>query len=76
MNQLGDYFKAVTDGRGYYLDSVYLKTGIEFTPNIGFFAKSGYKMAFSAMSTYTLHSVRKLRPEEAFRVSFGLDANF
>lgn len=76
MNQLGDYFKAVTDGRGYYLDSVYLKTGIEFTPNIGFFAKSGYKMAFSAMITYTLHSVRKLRPEEAFRFSFGLDANF
>ena len=76
MNQLGDYFKAVTDGRGYYFDSVYLKTGIEFTPNIGFFAKSGYKMALTAMISYTLHSVKKLRPEESFRFSFGLDANF
>lgn len=76
MHKLGEYFKAVGDGRGYYLDSVYLKTGIEFTPNIGFFAKSSYKMAFSAMISYTLHSYKKIRPEESLRVSFGLDTNF
>ena len=73
---LGEYFKAMTDGRGYYLDSVYLKTGLEFTPNIGYFANSSYKMAVFAMINYTLHSVKKLKPEESLWISFGFDMNF
>lgn len=76
IEMLGEYFKAFTEGRGYYLDSVYLKTGVEFTPNIGHFAKSSYKMTVYALFNYTLHSVKKLKPEESLWVSFGFDMNF
>ena len=72
---LGDYFPAIADGRGYYLDSVYIKANLDLTPNIGLLASSAYKTGFYAIYSYTLHSVRKLEEDERYKLSFGLDLN-
>lgn len=73
--KLGDYFKAIGDGRGYYLDSVYLKFGLEFSPNIGNFASSSNKMGIYAVYSYTLNSVRPLNPTERVKLSLGFGIN-
>ena len=75
-SKLGEYFKAVADGRGYYIDSAYVKTAIEFTPNVGMFARPAYKMSLYSVYSYTLHSIRELKPEERIKVGFGFDMNF
>lgn len=75
-SKLGEYFKAVADGRGYYLDSAYLKAALEFTPNIGVFAKSAYKMSLYSVYSYTLHSYYSLKQEERIKLSIGFDMNF
>ena len=75
-SKLGEYFKAVADGRGYYLDSVYVKTALEFTPNIGVFAKSAYKMSLYSVYSYTINSIRQLKPEERIKLGLGFDMNF
>lgn len=74
--KLGEYFMAVADGRGYYLDSAYVKTALEFTPNIGVFAKSAYKMSIYSIYSYTLHSLYNLKPADRIRFTFGFDMNF
>jgi hypothetical protein len=74
--KLGEYFKAVGDGRGYYLDSAYLKASLEFTPNIGIFASSNYKMSLYGIYSYTIHSAVKLKPEERLLLTLGLDTSF
>ena len=74
--KLIDYFNAVGDGRGYYMDSIYIKSSLEFTPNIGLLASPNYKMNVFAIYSYTLHSVKKIRPEERTRIFLGLDMNF
>ena len=75
-SKLGEYFKAVGDGRGYYLDSAYLKASLEFTPNIGLFASSNYKVALYGIYSFTIHQVKQLKPQERFMITFGLDTNF
>ena len=72
---LGDYFSALADGRGYYLSSAYLKTGLEFTPNIGMFAKSSFKMTVYSLLLYTINPVKELKPEECIRLTFGFNMN-
>ena len=67
---------AVADGRGYYLDSAYVKTALEFTPNIGVFAKSAYKMSIYSIYSYTIHSLYNLKPADRIRFTFGFDMNF
>ena len=73
---LDKYFKALADGSGYYLDSAYIKTGLELTPNVGLFATSGFKMNFYALCSYTLHAMKQLKPAERFVVSVGFDSSF
>ena len=74
--KLGEYFKAMTDGRGYYLDSVFAKVTLEFTPNIGTFARPNFKMGVYAIYSYTLRSVRELKASERTALSIGLNLNF
>ncbi len=73
---LGDYFKAMTDGTGYYLDSVYAKVQLDFTPNVGVFAKPAFKTGIYAVYSYTLHGYKALKPLERLKVSVGADINF
>ena len=73
---LGDYFKAIGDGRGYFLDSLYLRAGLEFTPNIGLLANSNYKMGFYLLYSFTFDSQRPLAFQERQKLSLGLDLNF
>ena len=72
---LGEYFPAITDGRGYYLDAVYVRANLEFTPNIGVFANSAYKMKLFGIYSYTLHTIKELKAEERINLSIGLDLN-
>ena len=71
-----DYVEGLFKGNGVYLDSVYIKSAIEFTPNIGVLANNGYKMAFASTFSYVIHSCERLSPQERIKFSFGLDANF
>jgi len=73
---LGDYFKAIGDGRGYFLDSLYLRAGLEFTPNIGLLANSNYKMGFYLLYSFTFNSQRPLTFQERQKFSLGLDMSF
>lgn len=73
---LGDYFKAIGDGRGYFLDSLYLRAGLEFTPNIGLLANSNYKMGFYLLYSFTFNSQRPLAFHERQKLSLGLDMSF
>ena len=75
-SKLGEYFRAVGDGTGYYLDSVYVKLGLEFTPNIGMFANPGYRMSVYGVGSYTLNSVKELKPEERLKLTFGFAMNY
>jgi hypothetical protein len=74
--KLGEYFKAIADGRGYYLDSVYLKGGLEFTPNIGIVAKSAFKMGMYIVYSYSLRTYENVKPTEYSNITVGFDVNF
>lgn len=73
---LDKYFKALAEGTGYYLDSAYFKAGMEFTPNVGLFAASNFKMNFYALCSYKLHAMKKLKPAERIELSIGFDSSF
>ena len=73
---MGDYFKTLFDGNGYYLDSVYIKSALEFTPNIGLFAKPAYKIGLITTLSYVIHTPELVKPGERIKLSFGLDVNF
>ena len=73
---LGEYFPALVNGKGYYLDSVFAKAQLDFVPNIGLFANAGYKMGIYALYSYTLHSSKDLSAQERLRLTLGLDLNF
>ena len=75
-SKLPDYFCAVADGRGYFLDAVYFRAALEFTPNIGLLASSNSKMSINYLVSYTFNSTAKLKPNERLKASFGLDLNF
>ena len=75
-SKLGDYFAAVADGTGYYLDSIFVKVGLELTPNIGLFATPSYKLGFFVVGSYTINSVEDLKPQERSKLSLGFDMNF
>ena len=75
-SKLGEYFKAVADGRGYYMDSVYIKTGLEVTPNIGMAASSAYKINIYTVYSFTINSPQNLKPEERIKLSLGFIMNF
>lgn len=74
--QLGNYFRNLFNGTGCYLDSVYLKTALELTPNIGVFARPNYKTVLITTFSYVIHSSGLIKPEERIKMSFGLDLNF
>ncbi len=74
--KLGEYFEALGNGKGHYLDSIYLKGELEFTPNIGLFAKPSFKMGIYAIYSYSLNTVKKIKPEERAKLTFGLDMSF
>ena len=73
---MGDYFKTLFDGNGYYLDSVYIKSALEFTPNIGLFAKPTFKIGLITTFSYVIHTPELVKPGERIKLSFGLDVNF
>ena len=73
---LKSYFKSIKEGKGYYLDSVYIRTTMEFTPNIGLFARPAYKMGLYSTFGYVLHSTEPLKPAESLRLTLGLDIDF
>lgn len=73
--KLGEYFKAVVDGRGYYLDSLYIKSAVELTPNIGILASMNYKITLYSVFSVTIHSLTALEPLERLRLSFGFTMN-
>ena len=72
---LGDYFKAVADGRGCYLDSIFIKTGIELTPNYGFLANPDYKINLYSVFSYSIHTETNKKPGERFGFSLGFSIN-
>lgn len=74
-SKLGEYFKAVADGRGYYMDSVYIKTGLELTPNIGMAASSDYKINIYAIYSFTINSPQSLKPGDRIKLSLGFNMN-
>ena len=74
--QLGNYFRNLFNGTGCYLDSVYLKTALELTPNIGVFARTNYKTVLITTFSYVIHSSGLIKPEERIKMFFGLDLNF
>ncbi len=73
---IGKYFQNLFDGNGYYLDSVYIKSALELTPNIGLFASPSYKIGLITTFSYVIHSPEPIKPEERIKLSFGLDVNF
>ena len=73
--ELGNYFESFFNGKGYYLDSFFIRSALEFTPNIGLFASPTYKIGIITSLSYVIHSP-ELRPEERIKVSLGLDMNF
>ena len=75
---LGTYYSSLFDGKGYYYDSIYLKTGVGFTPNIGLFAKPGARMNFYSSYIFTLHGEynKPLNLASRFKVRFNFEANF
>ena len=62
---LKEYFEAFGNKKGYYLDSVYIKAGIEMTPNIGILASSNYKITLYSLFAWS----------EKFRFTLGADLN-
>ena len=70
---LKEYFNAIADGEGYILDAVYIKSGLEFTPNIGLFASSAYKMNLFAIYSYTLNTPNKYEANEKFKLTLGFE---
>ena len=75
-SKLGDYFQAVFDGRGHYLDSIYAKVGLELTPNIGVLAQSGMKSGIFLVYSYTFNSIGSLKMNEHTKISIGFDLNY
>ena len=75
-SHLADYFSALADGRGYYLDSIFIKSALEFTPNIGLLADQNYKISLYTIFSYTINSAKKLNPEERIKLSLGVNMNF
>ena len=69
---MGARVKAHADEEYYYLDSVYVKTALEFTPNIGIFARPAYKISLTSAYSYVLHSQEPLRPENRVKLFIGL----
>ena len=74
-SKLGEYFKAVADGRGYYMDSVYIKTGLELTPNIGMAASPAYKINIYTIYSFSINSPQNLKPEERIKLTLGFNMN-
>ena len=73
---LGEYFPAVVNGTGYYLDSFFAKAQLDFVPNVGLFANAGYKMGVYALYSFTLHSSKDLSLQERIRLTCGFNMNF
>ena len=71
-----EYFKAIADGRGHYLDSVYVKAQLDFVPNVGVFASPNFKMGIYAVYRYHIRGEKGMTPKERETVSLGLDMSF
>ena len=65
------YFASLANGKGRIYDSVFLRAGIEFTPNIGRFANSGSKLDLSLALSYFLHSEKTRNAAENFKLILG-----
>lgn len=74
---LGTYFKSLLGGgKARYYDSIYLKTGIEFTPNIGMLAKPSTRMTFYTGFSWFLHGDSKKVLAENWKLLIGTDITF
>ena len=73
---MGKYFQNLFEGNGYYLDSVYIKTALELTPNVGLFAAPAYKIGLITTFSYVIHTPEPVKPRERIKLSLGLDVNF
>lgn len=73
---LKEYFTAIADGRGHYLDSVYAKVQLDFVPNLGVFASPNFKMGIYALYRYHIRGEKGMTAKERETVSLGLDMNF
>ena len=73
---LKKYFESFSNQTGVFLDSVYLKAGIELTPNIGMLASSAYKMNFYSIISWAFHNEKSVKKNKKLKVAFGADINF
>ena len=55
---LADYLKGTFNGEACYLDAVYLKATVEFSPNIGLLANPSFKTNLFGMISYSLHKTK------------------
>lgn len=62
---LKEYFEAFGNKKGYYLDSIYLKAGLEITPNIGTLANPNYKITLYSLFAWS----------KKFKFTLGADLN-
>ncbi len=69
-----EYLQEIKKGDGTFYDSVYLKTSMELTPNIGVFANSNFKMNVYALFAYAFHKSYLLKSNFAW--TMGLQASF
>ena len=59
-----------------YFDSVYLKSALELTPNIGLLANPSYKMGLITTLSCLIQSPEPVTPLERIKLSFGMNVNF
>ena len=69
-----EYLQGIKKGDGVFYDSIYLKTSMELTPNIGIFANSNFKMNAYALFAYAFHKSYLLKSNFAW--TMGLQASF
>lgn len=67
------YMNCLTNGNVCYLDSIYLKASVEFTPNIGRLANSGLKMNLYGQLNCGIHCSHSY---EMFNFQCGFQSSF
>ena len=73
---LGKYFLYLVNGEARYLDSIFLRGGVEFTPNAGLFAKSNYKMEVFTRFSFFLHSDKERPLSQSWKLFLGSSLSF
>ena len=73
---LGKYFSFLASGEASYFDAVFLRGGIEFTPNAGLFASSNYKMEVYSLFSLFMHSNRVRPLSQSWKFFVGTSLSF